>query len=127
MGAETADRIEQEVDEGQATSEDYTIFVAKPPPTLGSGGAASAKHAVDTYRAFFENVASRAAPNVGAKLTTSTRSLYAIPEDATVSEVVLIKNTCYMELVRIDIIARILSLSPPLCPPPIYRNIRAYT
>ena len=129
----TAERIEEAVDEGAATAEDFTIFISEPPPYLGAGELASAQHAVRTYTEFFEALAKRAKQPPRAR--TQKRALFSlfqkplpmvvvgdgtpttqanwepeedgsvsesstgVPEDCSVSEVVLIKNTRYLQLV----------------------------
>jgi hypothetical protein len=48
--------MERAVDEGQATSEDYTIFIASPPKDLGAGGKDAGDAAVKAYTDFFAAV-----------------------------------------------------------------------
>jgi hypothetical protein len=152
----TAERIEEAVDEGAATAEDFTIFISEPPPNLGAGELASAQHAVRTYTEFFEGLAKRAKQPPRAR--TQKRALFSlfqkplpmvevgggtpttqatwepedssvsestgIPKDCSVSEVVLIKNTRYLQLVPCTA-PRDPRLVPfaspwlrPICPPP---------
>lgn len=152
----TAERIEEAVDEGAATAEDFTIFISEPPPNLGAGELASAQHAVRTYTEFFEGLAKRAKQPPRAR--TQKRALFSlfqkplpmvevgggmpttqatwepedssvsestgIPKDCSVSEVVLIKNTRYLQLVPCTaprdprLVPFASPLLRPMCPPP---------
>lgn len=81
--------IEQAVDEGQATPEDYSVIIDEPPKHLGTGDTKSGVRAVKAYQSFFEELARR------------TSSTTRVPADTSISELVLVKtNSDYLQLRR---------------------------
>ena len=112
-------KIEENVDEGQATAEDYSVVIEDPPPSLGAGGPDSGVAAVRAYSKFFRNLCRKdsaaiaeAISRVDTQTMTGSRNSigsvrrrrkkgFFVPSDDSISEVVIVKtNAEYLRLRR---------------------------